>query len=279
MQLGVGRFVAGATLEEALPRARELEASGLQVILDLLGEFVDDPDGARAATEGIVAGLGPLGRELRSPAMSVKPTQLGLGIGFATALENARAIARCAEEAGAHVCLDMENHPYVDGTLKLYRTLHEEGFRNVSTVLQSYLRRSEDDLEALLELDPKPTLRIVKGAYREPAGVAFQEKAKVDSQYRKLLYRLLEAGGTANIATHDERIVRDAEAYLKGSGSDRYEYQLLYGVKPGLQRALRDRGHPVRVYMPFGHDWYGYFSRRLAERPANLMFVLKGLIG
>lgn len=281
MQLGVGRFVAGSSLDEALPKARELEEAGLMVILDLLGEFVEDHAGAQAASEEILAGVKGLAEGVASPAISVKPTQLGLGLGFDTALENARRIASCAQGAGVEVCLDMESHPYVDGTLLLYRTLHGEGYLNVSTVLQSYLRRSEGDLEALLELDPRPTLRIVKGAYREPGEVAFQEKPKVDGQFRKLLYRLLDAGGKANIATHDERILREAEAYLRdsGPGRDRYEYQLLYGVKPALQRKLRDNGHPVRIYVPFGSDWYGYFSRRLAERPANLMFVLRGLIG
>ena len=279
MRLGVARFVAGSNLEEALPRASELEGAGLLTILDLLGEFVEDDASARAATEQIVAGLPILRDGLEKPAMSVKPTQLGLGLGFETALENAREIARCARGAGVEICLDMENHPYVDGTLELYRTLHGEGYHNVSTVLQSYLRRSEADLEALLELEPRPTLRIVKGAYREPAEVAFQEKSKVDSQYRKLLFRLLEEGGRANIATHDERILREAEAFLRGADVAGYEYQLLYGVKPGLQRTLRDEGHPVRIYMPYGRDWYGYFSRRLAERPANLMFVIRGLVG
>lgn len=281
MQLGVARFVAGSTLDEALPRARELEGEGLRVILDLLGEFVDESESAQAAAHEIVDGLDLLRNQLSKPAMSVKPTQLGLGLGYETALEYTREIASRARDAGVDICLDMENHPYVDGTLRLFRTLFEEGFHNVSTVLQSYLRRSEADLESLLELHPKPALRIVKGAYREPSDVAFQEKAKVDAQYRKLLYRLLEAGGRANIATHDERILREAEAYLKGSGlaADRYEMQLLYGVKPALQRQLCSEGHPVRVYMPFGHDWYGYFSRRLAERPANLAFVLRGLFG
>ena len=281
MQLGVGRFVAGSTLAEALPRARELEAEGLAIILDLLGEFVEDVEGATAATDEIVAGVVRLDNELSSPAMSVKPTQLGLGLGLDTALSNARRIAEQARASGVEICLDMENHPFVDGTLELYRCLHADGFGNVSTVLQSYLRRSEADLERLLELEPRPALRIVKGAYKEPAEVAFQEKALVDSQYRKLLFGLLEGGGRANIATHDERILREAQAYLMRTGLDRrhYEFQLLYGVKPALQRRLRDEGHPVRVYMPFGRDWYGYFSRRLAERPANLMFVLRGLIG
>jgi proline dehydrogenase len=281
MQLGVGRFVAGESPQQAVGVAEELERSGLLVILDLLGEFVDNRDGVEAMTREIVAGLEPMSRSLSSPAMSVKPTQLGLGIDFELALSNARAIAERARSLGAVLCLDMENHPYVDATLRLYSTLHEEGFLNVSTVLQSYLRRSSDDLEELLRLEPRPTLRIVKGAYREPAEVAFQDKAKVDGQFRHMVFRLLEAGGKANIATHDERLLREVAAFLLGAGlsSGSYEFQLLYGVKPALQRRMMESGHPVRVYVPYGRDWYGYFSRRLAERPANLAFVLRGLFG
>ncbi|MEX2535752.1 MAG: proline dehydrogenase family protein [Trueperaceae bacterium] len=281
MQLGVGRFVAGSSLEEAVTAAAAIEESGMLVILDLLGEFVDDARGAQAAGDEIVTAVNRLSKAVSDPAMSVKPSQLGLGLDFELALENARRIAEQAQFAGTHICLDMESHSFADGTLRLYRTLHEEGFENVSTVLQSYLKRSETDLEALLELEPRPVLRIVKGAYREPAHIAFQDKAVVDSQFRKLIYRLLDGGGKANIATHDERILREAAAYLKESGlkRGRYEYQMLYGVKPALQRYLREAKHPVRVYVPFGSDWYGYFSRRLAERPANLMFVVKGLFG
>lgn len=281
MRLGVGRFVAGEALEQAIEAAKRLESSGMLVILDLLGEFVASAAGTEATTKEILDGLTGLSAETESPAMSVKPTQLGLEIDFELALDNARRVAQCARAVGAEVCFDMESHAYVDGSLRLYRSLHDEGYRNLSTVLQSYLKRSLDDLDALLRLEPRPTLRIVKGAYREPAELAFQDKAKVDERFRQMVYTVLEAGGKANIATHDERILREAAAFLQGSGlgQDRYEFQLLYGVKPALQRSLREAGHPVRVYVPYGNDWYGYFSRRLAERPANLGFVVRGLFG
>jgi proline dehydrogenase len=281
MRLGVGRFVAGESLDSAIEAARRLESAGMLVILDLLGEYVASEDGAEAMTREIVAGLSELGAATTHPAMSVKPTQLGLDVDFDLALANARRVAQCARSVGAEVCLDMESHEYVDGTLALYRRLHEEGHLHVSTVLQSYLRRSLDDLEELVSMQPPPTLRIVKGAYREPAEVAFQDKAKVDGRFRAMVYRLLDAGGKANVASHDERILGEAAAHIQGSGlgAERYEFQLLYGVKPSLQRSLRDAGHPVRIYVPYGSDWYGYFSRRLAERPANLAFVLRGLFG
>jgi proline dehydrogenase len=280
-KLGVSRFVAGEALPEVLEAVRALRQDGLESILDLLGEFVDTEAGAAAMTEEILATLEALRDEPGERYMSVKPTQLGLGVSFELGLKNARRVADKAREVGAQVCLDMENVPFVDGTLALFRTLHGEGQHHVSTVLQSYLYRTQDDLEALLHLSPKPTLRIVKGAYRESEAVAYQDKAKVDENFRDLVYAGLQAGAKIGIATHDERIIRESEAFVRGAGlgPERYEFQFLYGVKPALQRQLVARGHKVRVYIPYGQDWYGYFSRRLAERPANLLFVARGLFG
>lgn len=280
-KLGVSRFVAGEGLPEVLEAVRALRRDGLESILDLLGEFVDTEAGAAAMTAEILGTLEAVRAEPGERYMSVKPTQLGLGVSFDLALHNARRVAEKAREVEAQVCLDMENAPYVDGTLKLFETLLSEGHHHVSTVLQSYLYRTKDDLEALLALSPKPALRLVKGAYRESDAVAFPDKAKVDENYRDLVYRGLEAGATVAVATHDEGIIRETEAFVRGAGlgPERYEFQFLYGVKPGLQRALVARGHKVRVYIPYGRDWYGYFSRRLAERPANLLFVVRGLVG
>ena len=280
-KLGVSRFVAGEQLPEVLGAARTLREDGLESILDLLGEFVDTEAGAAAMTGEVLATLGAIRTEPGERYMSVKPTQLGLGVDFELGLENARRVAEKAHEVGAQLCLDMENAPYVDGTLKLFRTLSQEGYEHVGTVLQSYLYRTMDDLNALLEGSPKPTLRIVKGAYRESDKVAYKDKAEVDRNFRELLYRGLEAGATVGVATHDESIIRETEAYVRGAGlgAERYEFQFLYGVKPALQRKLVSRGHKVRIYIPYGEDWYGYFSRRLAERPANLLFVMRGLVG
>ena len=282
-QLGVGRFVAGEDLESAIAALKRLDQQGLASILDLLGEFVASPEGVAAMTQEIEGALMRLA-SVPDRAMSVKPTQLGLGLSegaLDTALTNARRLARRAQEAGVRLCFDMENHPYVDNTLAIYRTLHAEGFDNVSTVLQSYLKRSLADLDELLALTPKPTLRLVKGAYLEPEHLVYQDLAQVDSLLREMIYRGLEAGARIDIATHDETVLREVEAFVRGAKitSERYEFQLLYGVKPKLQHALRQRGHPVRIYTPYGKDWYGYYSRRLAERPANLAFVLRGLFG
>ena len=279
--LGVSRFVAGEKLPEILKAVRALQQDGLESILDLLGEFVDTEAGAAAMTDEVLATLEALRDVPGEPYMSVKPTQLGLGVSFDLGLRNATKVAEKAQSIGARLCLDMENVPYVDGTLELFGALQDRGYTHVSTVLQSYLYRTRDDLETLLERTPKPTLRIVKGAYRESEAVAFQDKAKVDETYRELVYRGLEGGATIGVATHDESILSEVEAFVRGAGlrPERYEFQFLYGVKPALQRRLVAKGHRVRIYIPYGHDWYGYFSRRLAERPANLLFVVRGLFG
>ena len=279
--IGVGRFVAGEGLADAIEAAKGLEQQGMYGILDLLGEFIDNPDAAEAITQEILDSLATLAPQPIDKYMSVKPTQMGLAIDADMAFDNAVRIAEQAREAGAKVCLDMENSPYVEGTLQLFQRLHAAGYHHMSTVLQSYLKRSFDDLEALLSLEPRPSVRIVKGAYLEPASVAFKDKKQVDANYREMVYRGLEAGATIGVATHDESIIAETAAYLRGAAlpKERCEFQLLYGVKPKLQRQLVEAGHLVRIYIPYGQDWYGYFSRRLAERPANFVFVLRGLMG
>ncbi len=280
-RLGVGRFVAGETLEAALPHLREIERSGKGIVLDVLGEFVSDEAAARQAAARIGAALEAAADAGLQPYFSAKPTQLGLGIDADLAFELAAGLAEAAARRGGHLCLDMESSNYVDATLTLFERLRAGGHHGVSTVLQSYLYRTPDDLERLLALSPVPALRIVKGAYNEPVEVAHQDKADVDRAYRDLTYRALEAGGRVNLGTHDERILGEVAAFVRGARLDRrrYEFQLLYGVKPHLQDRLVREGHPLRIYVPFGEDWYGYFSRRLAERPANLAFVLRGIAG
>ena len=281
-RIGVQRFVAGAELGEALPALRELEASGRGVILDLLGEFVGDRDATASITQALVDTVERIASEPTIDLyLSVKPTQLGLGIDPDLAHANATRVVEAAAAHDGHVCFDMENVPYVDGTLALIERLHADGHRTISTVLQSYLYRTPDDLERLLALSPAPPIRMVKGAYRESPEHAYQDKADVDEAFRDLTFRLLDAGTKANVATHDERILDEVAAYVRGAGigPERYAFQLLFGVKPQLQARLVEAGHEVQIYVPYGEDWYGYFSRRIAERPANLGFVLRGLVG
>lgn len=281
LALGAGRFVAGERLEDGIRVAHELADAGRHAILDLLGEFVDSEEAAAAMTDGASEAIHALAGVPEPRRMSVKPTQLGLGISTELALTHMRRLARDAAEAKVLLCMDMEDHPRVEATLEILETLHDEGHHHVSTVLQSYLRRTPYDLERLLARDPVPELRLVKGAYREPASVAFPVKADVDRAYRELLERALQGGGTVHVASHDEALLRYAQQRRDALGvpRERTTFQLLYGVAQRLQTALVAEEESVGIYLPFGSDWYGYFSRRLAERPANLAFVLRSLFG
>jgi len=278
-RLGISRFIAGDTIEDALVVAEALRVDGLRVIFDLLGEFVESEEAAAASAEEVIATLGRLSAE-DTRHLSVKPSQIGLGLGLASvATGHARRIVAAAAAIDGHVCFDMEDSPRVDGTLDLYAAMHSSHPHHVSTVLQSYLLRSPADLDRLLALDPPPTLRIVKGAYVEPAHLAHQDRAKIENAFVGLVLAGLEGGANINIATHDEAIISRVESFLgrQAIGADRYEFQLLHGIRRDLQRALASRGHLVRTYVPFGTDWYGYYSRRLAERPANLGFLVRSL--
>ena len=275
--------MAGERIDDALSAIHTLEGRGLRAILDSLGEFVTDETGAGAATEDILAALDALGAQPVERQMSVKPTQLGLGLrgnGELVALQNGRSILKRAVDVDAHVCLDMEDSSHVDGTLEVFRALHADFGPRVSTVLQSYLYRSPADLQTLLALEPRPAVRIVKGAYAESSDVALHDKRSINEAFIDMTYRSLEAGAHVNVATHDEALIRRVEGFIRGGAipPDRYEFQMLYGVRPALQEELAAAGHPVRVYVPFGADWYGYYSRRLAERPANLFFMIRSFI-
>lgn len=280
-RLGVGRFVAGRDVSAAVPKLQAIEASGKGVILDVLGEFVSTEAAARATAERIAEAVAVVQRSGVEPYFSVKPTQVGLGVDRELAFELAGDVARRLVAVGGRLCLDMESSAYVDGTLELLARLHDAGHLHVSTVLQSYLHRTPADLEQVLGGARQPSLRIVKGAYKEPAAVALQGKADVDAAFERLVKRGLELGAHVDIATHDERLLERLLAFVKEAGVERSRYgvQMLYGVRPALQDRLAAAGEPLRVYVPFGDDWYGYYSRRLAERPANLAFVVRGLFG
>ena len=280
-RLGAKRFIAGTSFQEALPVIRNLEAEGKLVVLDLLGEFIDDEGAARQIGLDIQQAVQAATEAGVVPYFSVKPTQLGLGISYELALELSRGVMEVVAAGGGHLCLDMESVEYVDTTIKLYEALHTEYGNAVSTVLQSYLFRTKDDLAGILERTDAPTLRIVKGAYNESPDDVWKDIPSIIESYEDMVLMLAKAGGHVNVATHDERLIRQMIALLKGAEipNDQFEIQLLYGVKPGLQKKLVDEGYNVRVYLPFGADWYGYFTRRLAERPENLLFVVRGLFG
>lgn len=278
MRLGAARFVAGESLDEAVPVLRRLNEAGLRTNTTLLGEHVDSIETARAVVESYEEILDRIAAEGLTTNVALKLTHLGLDIGQDIAFDNVSSIARHAVRHGNFVRIDMEESSRVDATLATYRRLRDEGIDNVGTVLQSCLYRSEQDLEALLPL--APNLRLVKGAYLEPATVAYPKKTDVDDAYIALAERALQGNGFTAIATHDERIIDHMIAFTERQGidRDRFEFQMLYGIKSPLQRDLAARGYRVLVATPFGPDWYAYLMRRLAERPANLGFILRNAI-
>lgn len=275
MRLGAGRFVAGETLDQAVPVLRALNAAGLRTNTALLGEHVDTPEAAAAVAASYREILDRIHAESLVTNVALKLTHLGLDLGEEVALEAMRGLLRHAASLGAFIRIDMEESSRVDATLRIYRALREEGFDNVGTVLQSYLYRTPQDLAGLADL--VPNLRLVKGAYLEPAEIASPRKADVDAAYIALAETMLRAGGFTAIATHDERIIAHVRAFAETHDidRDRFEFQMLYGIRPGLQRDLAAQGYRVLVATPFGPDWYAYLMRRLAERPANLMFFLR----
>lgn len=278
MRLGAARFVAGETLDDAVAVLRQLNGQGLFANTTLLGEETATEEEASAVAQEYERILERLAAEGLRANVALKLTHLGLDLGEWVAYGNVERVVRRASELGNFVRIDMEASAYVDVTLTIYRHLRETGHENVGAALQSYLYRSPDDLEALLPL--RPNLRLVKGAYLEPASVAHQAKVDVDSAYVRLLERALRGGAHTCVATHDERLIEHAIGFAEASGIDRgrFELQMLYGVRPRLQRDLAARGFKVLVATPYGPEWFPYLMRRLAERPANLGFVLRNLV-
>jgi proline dehydrogenase len=277
MRLGGSRFVAGETVDACVRVLRSLNEQGLYANTTLLGEGVRDEKAARAVTDEYVALVDRLVDEELRANVALKLTHLGLELGEEVAYANVRRIVERAQERSTFVRIDMEQSSFVDATLRTYRRLRENGLDAVGTVLQAYLYRTEHDLEELLPL--QPNLRLVKGAYLEPPQVAYPRKADVDAAYVRLLETMLRAGGHTAIATHDESIVEHAVRFAEAHAvpRDRFEFQMLYGVRPQLQLGLAARGYKVLVATPYGPEWYPYLMRRLGERPANALFLLRNL--
>jgi proline dehydrogenase len=278
MRLGAGRFVAGETLDQLVPVLRRLDDLGLLTNTTLLGEGIRSPEEAGAVVVAYREILDRIRAEGLRTNVALKLTHLGLSIDEQLAYENVAALVDHAAGLGNFVRIDMEESAFVDATLRIYRRLREAGHDNTGTVLQSYLYRSEGDLASLADL--RPNVRIVKGAYLEPPEVAYPDKADVDAAYVRLVERSLREGGMTAVATHDEALIDHAIAFAEreGIGRDRFQFQMLYGVRPQLQLDLLRRGFAVLVATPFGPDWYRYLMRRLAERPANTFFLLKNLV-
>ena len=272
------RFVAGTTLDQAVSAVRALNADGASATLDVLGESVSDRASAERAAAAYVSTIERIAAEGLDANVSVKLTQMGLDLGMDECLEVLRRVVEAGGRHGIFVRIDMESSAYVDRTLEVVRRLRAEGC-DVGPVIQAYLHRSRDDVEGLAT--DRVRTRVCKGAYAEPPEVAIQERAAIGDAFVSLVERLLAADAYPGVATHDPDMIERVKAFAREReiGPDRVEFQMLYGIRRDLQRQLLADGYRLRVYVPYGTEWYPYFMRRLAERPANVLFVLRTIFG
>ncbi|MEW6624374.1 MAG: proline dehydrogenase family protein [Bacillota bacterium] len=278
LSMGARRFVAGETLHEAIQAVKLLNSKGICATLDHLGESCTDvPTAQKAVTEAIKI-LEAIHEHKVDSNLSVKLTQLGLVIDREFCLENMKKIVGKAQELNNFVRIDMEDSGKVEDTIAIFRNLKETFGNHVGLALQAYLYRTVNDMDNLADL--QPSYRLMKGAYKEPKEIAYPKKSDVDANFLKLIKKHLDAGFYTAIATHDEKIIQASLQYIDQHKipTSRYEFQMLYGICTSLQEHLAKEGHKVRCYVPYGTDWYPYFSRRLAERPANVLFILKNLL-
>lgn len=275
-RFGARRVVAGETIDEAIDKVKELNRLGFKCSLDHLGEFTLSEEEAKEATNVCLETLKAIAESGADCNLSVKLTQLGLDIDRRLCLNNMKKIVGAAAQYRNFTRIDMEDYARNEATLEILRELRKT-FRNVGVAIQAYLYKSEQDVIQLSR--DKVNVRLVKGAYKESPAVAYPRKSDVDENMKKLIELQLRSGSFAAIATHDDRIIEYAKrlARQRGYSRDQFEFQMLYGIRPETQMKLVQEGYAVRVYVPFGKDWYGYFMRRLAERPANLSFALKGM--
>src|ERR1041385_3437126 len=278
-----GRFVAGETLDDAVRVGQPLISQGMLVSLDHLGENIHTEADATRSTQSYLELLDCIADKGLKSNVSLKLTALGLDIGETICVNNMRLILQSAQAKGNFVRIDMEGTPYTERTLHIFRTLRDEyGFKNVGVVIQAYLFRSEKDVRELAS--EGANIRLCKGAYNEPPTMAFPQKAQVDTNYINLMKIYLDepsrnAGAYVGVATHDEKMISATKEYVTAHniGKDQFEFQMLYGIRPQAQQALVAEGYKMRIYVPYGKQWYPYFMRRLAERPANGWFLMRSL--
>jgi proline dehydrogenase len=273
------RFIAGETVPEAIVAARDVEARGLSITLDHLGENITSLVDADAATHEYLAIVDAVTRAGIGRNISLKLTQLGLDVDKACAVDNLRKILERAEPADFFVRLDMESSQYTEITLEIFETLWQQEYRRIGVVLQAALRRSEHDLQRINALGAP--IRLVKGAYTEPRSIAYHRKGDVDAAFARMAKELIVSGHSPAIATHDESMIQLTRRWAADHNvsADRFEFQMLYGVRRDLQRMLVGAGYRVRLYVPFGRQWFPYFMRRLGERPANVAFIVRSIFG
>lgn len=277
LRFGAGRFVAGDTIELAKGVIEDLNQKGLDVTLDYLGEFIEDEKEANETANHCIKAIEAIGNSNLKSQISLKLTSMGLDISDEVVMQNMRRILTAAEKQNVFVTIDMEDHSRCERTLEIFKELKKE-FDHVGTVVQAYLYRTVSDVE---ELDNyHANLRLVKGAYKESPTVAFPEKKDVDENYKKIIKMHLLNGHYTAVATHDDTMIEYTKQLVEEYNipKNQFEFQMLYGIRPEKQLDLVKEGYRMRVYVPFGTDWYGYFMRRMAERPANVAFVLKGIL-
>jgi proline dehydrogenase len=272
------RFVAGETVEDGVRAARELNAAGMSVTLDYLGESVSSREDATAAADTYLELIDRIAAEGLDANVSLKLTQMGQDIDTTFLRQNVGRVLDAARSHDMFVRFDMESSTHTQSTLDFFRSLWDEGYRNIGVVLQSYMRRSEQDVVDANEL--KARVRLCKGAYQEPAKVAYQERDEVDANFVKLMRMLIDSGTYPGIATHDEEMIEATTRHVKDHDvpSSAFEFQMLYGVRRDIQQRLRNAGHRLRVYVPFGEAWYPYLMRRMAERPANMFLIVNAVL-
>ncbi|CAN5500522.1 proline dehydrogenase [soil metagenome] len=277
VKIVAGRYIAGPRLDDAVACTQGLMKKGAASTIDVLGEFVSDRSRAVHETTMASSVIDAIHTYKLHSYLSVKPTSLGLDIDQDFAFENITSLVSKARTLGMFVRMDMENTPYTDVTLDFYRRLRALGYDNVGVVIQAYLHRSESDIKSLLEY--QPSVRLCKGIYVEDASVAFKDADEIRKNYRSLARILVDGGAKAHFATHDESLISDAESLVRERSltADRYEFQMLLGVREDRRDKLLRDGHTVRIYVPFGEDWYGYSTRRLKENPQVAGYVVKAM--
>lgn len=275
LKLGAGKVVAGTDIDSMMKSVKELNANGIGATIDNLGEFVYSKEEATEAKLNILETLEAIQQNGVTAHMSIKLTQIGLDVDYDFCLANMREIAEKAAHYAIFINIDMEDYSHLQQTLHILHALIKD-YDNVGTVIQSYLYRSEKDIETLENV----RLRLVKGAYKEISDVSYQTKDDIDNNYLKLIKIRLQQPGFTSIATHDHHVINEVKKFVKEQGIpfNRFEFQMLYGFRSEMQKDLADEGYAFTTYVPFGKDWYGYYMRRLAERPQNINLALKSLV-
>ncbi|MEC1445258.1 proline dehydrogenase PutB [Bacillus subtilis] len=275
-RVAAGKIIGGNDFNSSIPTIRQLNSQGLSVTVDHLGEFVNSPEVAQERTEECIQTIATIADQELNSHVSLKMTSLGLDIDMDLVYENMTKILQTAEKHKIMVTIDMEDEVRCQKTLDIFKDFRRK-YEYVSTVLQAYLYRTEKDIDDLDSLNP--FLRLVKGAYKESEKVAYPEKSDVDENYKKIIRKQLLNGHYTAIATHDDQMIDFTKQLAKehGIANDKFEFQMLYGMRSQTQLSLVKEGYNMRVYLPYGEDWYGYFMRRLAERPSNIAFAFKGM--